>query len=719
MAFKVSKQQRSLIKTKSTTKNTIFLEGPAGTGKTTVCVERMVNLLQTGQVTADSLLVLVPQRTLAAPYYAALRRSDFPDGGQPRIMTIGSLSQEMVTFFWPLVAREAGFTRAGEEPIFLSLETAQYFLARIVEPLIQKEGLFSTVTIDRNRLYSQIIDALNKSAVVGFPHTEIGSRLESAWVGEEAQRYIYRELQRCINLFREFCLENGLLDFSLKLDIFRRILWRLPECRNYLTARFTHLIVDNIEEDTPAAHQLLREWLPECESALLVYDTEAGYRRFLGADPDSAYSLKTLCKRREVFTESFVSTDTLRAFGSHLASGMETPASNTIPDAAIDPRNALIFSDSRFYPEMIAATTEEVARLVHAENVPPGEIVILAPYLSDALRFALTNQLAAQNIPARSHRPSRALRQQSAVNCILTLAQFAHPQWQMRFRPSPDDVSHALMQAIEGLDLVRAQLLSQIIYRIRDNTVVLGGFEQIESEMQARITYSAGERYERLRAWLEAYKVDMQYSEADELPLDYFFSRLFGEVLSQPGYGFHANFEAATHISNLVDSARQFRLITRDEIPEGKSAGQEYVEMVQAGLIANQYIRGWDLPDNAGEVLIAPAYTFLMRNQPVSYQFWLNVGGQGWSERLYQPLTHPYVLSAQWNPADLWTDANEFAAQQTALYRLTLGLVRRCRIKIYLMFSELGEQGYEQRGALVNALQRMLKRLSLSEDGNV
>jgi hypothetical protein len=45
------------------------------------------------------------------------------------------------------------------------------------------------------------------------------------------------------------------------------------------------------------------------------------------------------------------------------------------------------------------------------------------------------------------------------------------------------------------------------------------------------------------------------------------------------------------------------------------------------------------------------------------------------------------------------------------LYRLTLGLVRRCRRGIYLGFSELGEQGREQRGLLLMSIQQMLRRL--------
>jgi len=86
------------------------------------------------------------------------------------------------------------------------------------------------------------------------------------------------------------------------------------------------------------------------------------------------------------------------------------------------------------------------------------------------------------------------------------------------------------------------------------------------------------------------------------------------------------------------------------------------------------------------------------------------VGSRGWFERLYQPLTHPYVLSRDWPLGKPWTDADEIATAQDALYRLTLGLTRRCRKGVYLGLSELGEQGYEQRGPLLQAFQRLLRQ---------
>jgi hypothetical protein len=252
---------------------------------------------------------------------------------------------------------------------------------------------------------------------------------------------------------------------------------------------------------------------------------------------------------------------------------------------------------------------------------------------------------------------------------------------------------------------VRAQLLADIVYRVRDDAPTLGSFDQIRPATQERLTFTLGGRYERLRTWIE------DYAAGPQAPLDHFLSHLFGEVLSQEGFGFHRDYDAGRVAANLIESVQKFRWAAGGETVSDQ-LGQEYLEMVEDGVIAAQYILGWQLqPEDA--VLLAPAYTFLMSNRPVDYQFWLNVGGRGWWERLYQPLTHPYVLSRHWPPSEdgaIWTDTDEVETRQDALCRLTLGLIRRCRRKVYLGLSELGEQGYEQKGALLHAIQRVLRR---------
>jgi hypothetical protein len=685
----------------------IFLEGLAGAGKTTAGVARLLSLLEAG-IPGESILLLVPQRTLAEPYYAALREPATPAGGAVSLLTAGGLAQRMVDLFWPVVAEAAGFTRPDDLPAFLTLETAQYYMAHLVQPLLDEETLFDSVTIERNRLYSQIIDNLNKAAVVGFPHSEIGERLKRAWVGEPRQLSVYDDVQTCADKFREFCLAKNLLDFSLQIEVFWKYLWPTPLFQEYLKRTYRHLVFDNLEEDMPIAHDLVRQWLPYLDSALLIYDWDAGYRRFLGADPDGGYELRAHCTVQFSFEDSLVVSPEITVLTDHLVNALGPPLQTGLKSqterSSVGHTIPLEYTYHRFYPQMLDWVVEQIAHLVLEDGVAPGEIVVLAPFLSDALRFSLAQRLQSFQVPVRSHRPSRSLREEPAAQCLLTLAALAHPQWGIY--PTNYDVTYALMQSVEGLDLVRAQLLTEIIYRRGKAGVypVLATFDQIRPEVQERITFRLGNRYERLRMWLEA---------AGKAPdeIDHFLSRLFGEVLSQAGFGFSNSYDAGEVTANLIESIRKFRWVAGGTLAEeGFPLGKEYLEMVQQGVIAAQYISGWKAqPEDA--VLLAPAYTFLMSNRPVEVQFWLDVGSRGWAERLYQPLTHPYVLSRAWEMGRLWTDADEVQVARDSLCRLALGLLRRCRSKVYLGLSELGEQGYEQRGPLLLALQRVLRNL--------
>jgi len=78
----LSNRQLSLIERPIESK--IFLEGPAGAGKTTAAIGRLLHLLDSG-VPASSILVIVPQRTLATPYYEALNSPTMRAGGQVTI----------------------------------------------------------------------------------------------------------------------------------------------------------------------------------------------------------------------------------------------------------------------------------------------------------------------------------------------------------------------------------------------------------------------------------------------------------------------------------------------------------------------------------------------------------------------------------------------------------------------------------------------------------
>ncbi len=670
-----------------------FLSGPAGTGKTSAAVERLRFLLGQG-LRADTILLLTPQRTLHEPYLEGLSLDPYV-GGEVTPATIGGLARRMVDLFWPLAAEAAGFAQPDQPPIFLTLETAQYYMAHLVRPLLD-EGFFESVTIDRNRLYSQIIDNLNKSAVIGFPHTEISARLDAAYFGEPTQRRVYADAQECANRFRAYCLQNNLLDFSLQLEIFANVLWPQPQVRDYLVRTYRHLIYDNVEEDGPRAHDILREWSADFQSALLIYDEGGGFRYFLGADTQTGLALREACHEQIVFDESFVMTQPIADLSEHLTAAI-SPSTTSPPTSATTGVEALSIIQARYYPELLDYVVSEVQRLL-SEGLHPSDIVILAPYLSDALRFSLTHRLETLGIPWRSHRPSRSLRDEPASQALLTLAALAHPHWDIS--PPKFDVAYALMQSIEGLDLIRAQLLTEIVYRPRE--LGLAPFDGIKPDVQERITFSLGLSYSILRDWL------LVQREAEPLPLDHFLRKLFGEVLSQPGFGYHSNFDSVRVAASLIESFKKFRIALDSIGFENLSGlGREYIAMLQDGVIAASYVEAWKQQDEEA-VLVAPAHTFLMMNRPVSVQFWLDPGSSGWYERLAQPLTHPYVLARGWPSGQVWSDADEVSASQEAMSRLIGGLLKRCRERVYLGLAELGEAGFEQRGELLRAFQKVL-----------
>ncbi len=700
----LTEEQTSVIK--APIKDSILLSGKAGTGKTTAGVLRIRRLVEQG-VAGDSILVLVPQRRLAADYYSMVRSADFPAGSQPVILTFNGLAQRMLSLFWPLIASQAGFKTPFVTPRFLNMETAQYYLAGIVEPLLD-QGYFESLTIDRNRLYSQILDNLNKSAVVGFPPCEIAERLSSAWAGKNPQHNIYQQAQECALKFLDFCLANHFLDFSLQLSVFTNQIWPSLLCRQFIKSSYRHLIYDNIEEDFPVAHDFSAELLPDLDSALLIQDTTGGYRSFLGADPVSAQQLGQLCTGQMHLTASLVqSTQVEQLEGALRESILEH---RLVKSSTANMEESFSIQSFRFYPQVLDWVTGEIRGILQQGAANPGDIAILTPYLSDSLRFSFAHRLEKAAIPFTTYRPSRSLRDEPAVQTVLTLARIAHPSWGLT--PSTQQVRAAFSQSISECDFTRADLLSRILFKPKDNQFPLNSFDGIKMEMQSRITYRIGEFYEHLRGWL------MENQGGGNIELDHWICRLFGERLSQPGFGFHKDYDASAAVSRLIESCREFRRIfnsdQQDALPD---AGAEYTRVLETGILASQSYASNAIQEDADVVFLSPAYSFLIRNRPVKYQFWVDIGSNGWWSRLDQPLTQPYVLNRNWQSGQKWTDVNEYENNQATLTRIITGLVRRCSKHIFMCSVNYNEHGIEERGQLLLSMQTILRERARQSGG--
>jgi len=674
--------------------SSIFIEGPAQSGKTTACIARLARILE--NYPGHQILIISPQQSLAQPYRDILRQNRFRLGGMPKISTMSGIARDLVQIFWPVIKPVFNFKGVSSQPVFLSLETAQFSLSRIIKPLLEK-GYFQSVKIDPQRLLSQIIDNLNKTAIHGLALNEIASRLNSGATDPSMLENSFKQVEECAFLFRSFCFENNLIDFSLLMEISHRYLFseRLPQ--EYVQARYKVLIADNIEEDTPIAHEFYRQCLKSFPSSTFVFDSGGGYRTFLGADAENAYGLHKKCEHKVIFKQPIRTNTQINAFRSGLLACINQESDKLTPKGFSENIKLTVY---QFLPEMVDGIVNQIEDLIQ-RGILQNQIAVLTPYLSDVLKFSFTKKLKEKGIQAQTHRPSREYLSSSAIQAILTLAKIAHPEWEMPV--SHYEFRDCLMRFIEDMDIIRAEQASKALLANQEQGQTIRPFDEIKNDtLRECITLKFGNDLQKLSQWIK------EYSLKHKPPLDIFIQKIFGEILSQPQFTLHNDLDAATEIARIIQSIRMFRSFSSEVYNfDELSLGKTYVESINQGLLPSSF-SGTQL-NNEG-ILISPAHTFLMQNRSVKYQFWLDIGSLGWWERLYQPLTNPYVYQKNWTNKEKWNETKEYNINQLMMAKLINGLLLRCEEAIFVSILQTNEYGTQNNGPLLRAFQKMIRQ---------
>jgi len=681
---------KHLIEAPRTGHHHIFLEGPAGAGKTCRMIQRLAHLITNG-ITGYSILVLVPDRSIGQRYEEALIQMELGAYGRVDIQTYYGLATRLVRTFWPLVAQDAGFTSPEKPPIFLTFETAQYVMDQLIAPRLA-QGYFEDLNLRPQRIVSQLIDNLNKAAINGYSIETIEERLSRVWMGKTDRLRHYQQAQTCITEFRRHCLNRGLLDLSLTVEIFHRHLVNNPTFWTYFTGRYQHLLVDNLEESVPVAQDLIRRLLPMMKSAVVAYDTNAGFRVFLGIDAEGAYQIREMCTETITLTESETSNPHLSAFAGKVG---EYLRQFPLVTRKGDPKKAIrCLIQETYRAKMIERVGQEITRLVR-KGVQAGDIAVVAPYADGVLRFSLSEEFRKQDIPFQVVRRYESLQEEPIVRAALTIAALVHPTWDVDMSPFPHpyDVAEAITEVIKEIDPVRAALLVKRLYDPK--TKQLKPASNIKNP--ERIGFANLERYDTLQTWI------CNWQQKAEIPFDHFLRHLF-EFISQP----ELDPRKASVYAKLVASVEWFKEAAPGMGIETHQVGQHYLQMVYKGIISAQYLSNQKIDEQA-VTLVAPVYSYLLSGHHARFQFWLDVGSTSWWEPPHQPLTNPHVLARRWDATEKWTDAVDYRLRQEALFKMVSGLTQRCRDGIYICTSDLEITGEPQDSPLLRAVQNILR----------
>ncbi len=690
----LTEAQQRIVVAPSDQARRLFVRGPAGAGKTTALQRRLVSLLEE-RVPSYTILTLLAEQDAADGFRSAVAEAAVGAHSDLHLTTFFGLAREMVALYWPLVAGPAGFAEPNKSPVFMSYDLAQIQMRQVIQSMLA-QGAFDGLALRPQQILSQLLDNLNRTALNRLTLDEMEMRLVDTWTGAAQHTRYFRQAADAARRFRQRCLETNSLDLSLVIALLCDHLLVQPAVVDHLTKRYRHLLVDNVEELSPAGIAFLQVLLPGRDSAVVVFDKGAGYKRYLAADPDKAASLAEFCDESVDMPVSMTTTPSLEALANTVHQHLVGPAGLSHAGATAD--GILQVLNPRFRREMIRDVAALITEMVAAQVCAPSEIAVIAPYLDGALCYALTKELASAGVPYRLLRRRSDPRDDALVRGWLTLCMLAHPQWGIA--PSLYDVSEALAMVVAGLDRPRAALASRRLY---DPAEALLSPTRILTEGEvARIGRRTVEQIGALQRWMD------QWPGTE--PLDRFLGSLFSGLLSaapfQPKGRPHRPLRQAAVCDWLIRAAYSFRQAAPAlGLTVAEDQGKVFVESILEGLVSGTPLtESSSEPQPAVGVSVATLYAYLLAGPPVQIQVWLDVGATGWWETPRQPLSNAFVLSPSWDPDRPWTEADSYAMRNLLLARLVRGLCSRCGRGVVVASSQLDRRGERQDGPLWRAL---------------
>jgi hypothetical protein len=667
-----------------------FLLGPVGSGKSTVLQERLLRLLEGGEP-AYTILVLVAEPEQRQAYETAVIESGLGPYADLKLTTYSQMALEMVSLFWPLIARPSGFAYPHQPPTILTYDLAQLLMWQVVTPLLEG-GAFADLRLRPQQIISQVLDTLNRAALNGLSLDLAVERQRSSWTGEKQRLLHLRDAALAANKFRQICLKNSLLDLSLTIEAFDSQLVLNPEFHRYFTERYHHLIVDNVEEQTPAGQNFIGSLMDLTETTALAYDAGSGYKRFMAADPEGARKFRLQSESFFQFEESFLAPSKM----PHLANMVENYLLHSSRPTDGAEEMIIDVAGGRYRREMISNLVPHLVRLIEG-GVAANEIAIIAPYLDGALRYSLTQALGNAKLPYRLLRRRSSPREEPRIRAWLTWLALAHPEWHTT--PPPYDVAEALTLSIHGLDPARAELIARYLYRWDESALLPTGqlpekvFERIGAEMLARV--------EELRLWLE--------ETEGSTPIDVFLHNLFTQLLSHRRFHPQPDLSGASVCDWLIKTATGLhQAAAAMGLRTPAEVGVAFIEGILQGLVSAKPPDLGEPPDPDG-ITIGTIYSYLLAGQPVRVQVWLETAATGWWDIPRQPLSNAFVLAQSYDAQEPWTMAEDFAIRNELLSRIIRGLSGRCSDGIILANSDLDRRGMHQDGPLWRALRPAIK----------
>lgn len=647
-----------------------ILSGPGNTGKTKTLSEKyQKRARQTG---TEKCLVFVKN---AAGVSSWEERLNLKIMGPLEIYTFLGFVQQEVSSFWPDLQQEVKSDSGMAEPIFMNVETAHYIMTCFVEKRRNSTGVLDNVGARTPRIAVQLIDNLNQGALNGLSLKEIEQRL-FYWAGEDREKKeVFREAFNIMNIFRSFCQRNGVLDYSLGVELFNRCLLQNEDYIRRLTDRYNYLFVDDLEKTVPVAQDLFLKIIGKVRDSFFAFNEEAGFNRFFGGNPERA--------RNKFFPQCQIENKEKQFISSPEARSLAEAISEAVRENSSVPGHEFIkgILESEYRGEMLEKTVYKVITMLEKEEVKPADIAIIMPEVDNIAEFIFRYFLENEGYSLNNLTDSHRLVDVPFTQALITLILLINRDWNQEITFS--SLKQTLVLLLD-LDPLQSSLLAQ---KICSANYKFPSPEDINISLDLQ-------EYCHLKKWVQ----DRRKQKQD---LQLLFQSIFQELLIY----LSPSSREIKACRRFIDSLEKFnKVVTKFSGADFKKLGSHFINMLQNGTLAAEVLyHSSDRGEEAQGIILATPYKFLFSDiREVKYIFWLDISSQKWQQGLSKELSNPYIFTPNWKGR--WDDEIDQYLRHNKLLGYLQNILSRCSSGLYLGDSYLDSRGWEQEGGLYSWL---------------
>jgi hypothetical protein len=653
--------------------SSIWITGTALSGKTQTLVESFV---QAQAVTKPP----IPQQTLV---FCAIgdNRPELVDrlaivAPIPlRVVTPLGFVEDEVMLFWPWLMEKLDLKVPF--PLRLRPENEQELAAELWGDQLK--------TLDRDRvglpiwrLVRRILDLMQLAALSLTPLPRLPSLLQTA-LGENAPELPldYNLVTELLTTWEKWCLDRGLLTYSLTAQIYGQHLLPSPEYQEKRLSRYPCLLADDLDEYPPLMGKLFTTLLDRGTQGIFTFNPQGAVRQGLGADP--AYleqQIAPRCGQRLDLAGS-------QGLAPTLASPILTLIDNPLQTDLL-PQFTSLQTTTR--AELIRQTAEAIYQSVESGLVKPQEIAILGPGLDPISRYAFTEILSRRNIEVHLLNDQRPLSSTPLVRALLTLLRLVYPNQGDNLGPT--EVAEMLVALGDRLDPVRAGLISDHCFQVDRDHPQLAKLEKLPR--WDRIGSQAAEQYAEITQWIAQAQEQLAKRQIANpvVLLDRAIQKFFHGGGDLP-------IDQMTDLRELMETAQHYWTV------EGRLPGRDpnslgrFIEMLLKNTVtANPF--PVDASPNA--VILSTIFQYRASRLSHPWQFWFDGGSSRWLSGVDGMFGAAMFLS-DW-PGEAFTIERSDRLNEQRLHRMIQDLLGRTSSRVILCYSELGTNGQEQLGPL-------------------